>query len=466
MLFKNKKEQITTLRQLLTREPSNAKALSVALGISQPTFSRLWPMAGDDVLAIGAARATVYGLARSIRDVGPSLPIFRINAHGEPLEFAQLTILSGHWYAYQFAGSNSVFTCEGLPYFLEDLRPQGFLGRLAPRENKDLNLPADIVEWTDDDALYYLARRGEDNMGDLVIGNESYRRFFERKSGVDQNVNDNVQHNVIAASEREVRYPQLAERALRGETVGSSAGGEQPKFTAAVAHDQTDDPVAVIVKFSPDIRTAGGRRWGDLLIAEHIALATLRDNAILAAASSILVADNRIFLESVRFDRVGRFGRTPMVSLSGLVGETGAADRTWSYVATLLANRKKLSQADLTAIQLLDVYGVLIGNTDRHPGNLSLSWTAEGLFALRPVYDMLPMMYRPNSQGEVVQRSFNLSGLDRLDLRQLPKALGLAEQFWASVCADTRISDDFKRVGRLHMAAMAIARPIKNADGA
>lgn len=120
-----------------------------------------------------------------------------------------------------------------------------------------------------------------------------------------------------------MRYPQLAERALKGETVGSSAGGEQPKFTTAAAHDQTDEPVAVIVKFSPDIGTAGGRRWGNLLIAEHIALATLRDNAILAAVSSILVADNRIFLESVRFDRVGRFGRTPMVSLSGLVGETG-----------------------------------------------------------------------------------------------------------------------------------------------
>ncbi|MEB0164527.1 HipA domain-containing protein, partial [Glaciimonas sp. CA11.2] len=253
--------------------------------------------------------------------------------------------------------------------------------------------------------------------------------------------------------------PELAERALKGEAVGSSAGGEQPKFTTAIVRGTDDSPSAVIVKFSPDIRTAGGRRWGDLLIAEHLAIAMLRENGIPAAASSILVAGNRVFLESVRFDRIGTAGRTPMISLSGLIGETGAAEKTWSFVATMLANRKKLSQADLVVIQLLDVYGALIGNTDRHPGNLSLSWTVEGFFALRPCYDMLPMMYRPNAQGEVIERTFTLSGLDRLDLRQLPVAANLANQFWNKVCKDHRISDDFKRIAGLHMAAMAIAAP-------
>ncbi|MGZ9713672.1 type II toxin-antitoxin system HipA family toxin YjjJ [Glaciimonas sp. GNP009] len=451
MLFNNKKEQITALRQLLAKEPTDAKTLSSALGISQPTFSRLWPTAGNDILAIGAARATMYGLARTIRDVGPSLPIFRIDADGHPEDFAQLTVLSGHWYAYQFTGNKSVFTCEGLPYFLQDSRPQGFLGRMAPRENADLHLPEDILEWTDDDALYYLARRGEDNMGDLVVGNESYRRFLGD--------NSDTQSNLLAEADRDTRYPELAERALKGEAVGSSAGGEQPKFTTAIVRGTDDSPSAVIVKFSPDIRTAGGRRWGDLLIAEHLAIAMLRENGIPAAASSILVAGNRVFLESVRFDRIGTAGRTPMISLSGLIGETGAAEKTWSFVATMLANRKKLSQADLIVIQLLDVYGALIGNTDRHPGNLSLSWTVEGFFALRPCYDMLPMMYRPNAQGEVIERTFTLSGLDRLDLRQLPVAANLANQFWNKVCNDHRISDDFKRIAGLHMAAMAIAAP-------
>ena len=447
MPFNSRKDQIVELRRLLAREPSNAKTLAVALRISQPTFSRLWPIAGDDIVALGASRATIYGLTRAIRDVGPSLPILRINHLGESEDFALLTVLAEHWYAYQFTGSPEIYTCEGLPYFLQDLRPQGFLGRLAPRENADLSLPADIAEWTDDDALYYLAQRGDDNMGDLIVGNASYRRFFVQ--------NTETHKTFMQASEREIRYPQLAERALKGETVGSSAGGEQPKFTTTISRGLADPiPDHVIVKFSPDIRTASGRRWGDLLVAEHLALTTLRRNDIPAAESSILVAGNRVFLESVRFDRIGATGRTSMVSLSGLVGETGAADKTWSYVAAILANRKKLSAADLVTIQLLDVYGVLIGNSDRHPGNLSLSWSPDGTFALRPCYDMLPMMYRPNAQGEVVEREFNLSGLDRLDLRFLQKASNLADQFWDSVLADTRMSDDFKRVARLHVTVI------------
>ncbi|PUA18989.1 type II toxin-antitoxin system HipA family toxin YjjJ [Glaciimonas sp. PCH181] len=451
MAFNRSKDNIAELRRLLASAPSNAKTLSAALGISQPTFSRLWPTAGNDIVALGAARATLYGLTRRIRDIGPTHPILRINAQGESEDFALLTVLAGHWYAYQFTDSSDIFTCEGLPYFLQDLRPQGFLGRLAPRENADLTLPSDIVEWTDDDALYYLARRGDDNMGDLIVGNESYRRFFAQKSNADKAFSKAF----IQASERDVRYPELAERALKGETVGSSAGGEQPKFTTAILRGAADPiPDHVIVKFSPDIRTASGRRWGDLLVAEHLALETLRRNTIPAAESNILVAANRVFLESVRFDRIGTTGRTSMVSLAGLVGETGAADKTWSYAAAILANRKKLSVADLAMIQLLDVYGTLIGNSDRHPGNLSLSWTSDGTFALRPCYDMLPMMYRPNSQGEVVEREFNLSGLDRLDLRFLQRASDLANQFWDSVQTDARISEDFKRVARLHVAVM------------
>lgn len=450
----NRKNQITELRRLLIRAPADAKTLSDALGISQPTFSRLWPNAGSDVLALGAARSTLYGLTRTIRDIGPTLPMFRINAEGAPENFGQITILAGHWYAYQFTGLPGIFTCEGLPYFLQDLRPQGFLGRLAPRENAELNLPTDILEWTDDDALYYLARRGEENMGDLIVGNESYRRFFAPT---------NPRHGGIThARDRDIRYPELAEKALKGEIAGSSAGGEQPKVTAAIQRDHANQAADhVIVKFSPDISTLSGRRWGDLLIAEHLALATLRSDGIPAAESSILIAGNRVFLESIRFDRIGNAGRASMVSFAGLVGDIGALDKTWSFVATMLANQKRLSQTDLATIRLLDVYGSLIGNTDRHPGNLSLSWTPDRTFGLRPCYDMLPMMYRPNTQGEVVDREFNLSGLDRLDLRELPKAIELADQFWSIVRVDPRISEDFKMVAERHVQVIHPASRLK-----
>ena len=93
----NRQNQIAELRRLLIRAPADAKTLSAALGISQPTFSRLWPNAGSDVLALGAARSTLYGLTRTIRDIGPTLPMFRINAEGVPENFGQITMLAGHW---------------------------------------------------------------------------------------------------------------------------------------------------------------------------------------------------------------------------------------------------------------------------------------------------------------------------------------------------------------------------------
>ncbi|NDP58563.1 MAG: type II toxin-antitoxin system HipA family toxin YjjJ [Oxalobacteraceae bacterium] len=444
MINPKKGDQIAALRRLLSRQPADAGTLSSALGISQPTFSRLWPAAGNDVCVLGAARSTVYGLRRDLRDLGSKLPVYRVDASGETAHFCDLIVLVGHWYAYQLNGSAAVKLCEGLPYFLQDLRPQGFLGRTVPKEHADLDLLADVLQWSDDDVLYYLARRGENSMGDLIVGNESYRRYRQQRT-------DGVQ-DAIAGAERFQRYPELAARALSGEVTGSSAGGEQPKFLATISGDDPDQPGRhVIVKFSAGIDTPGGRRWGDLLIAEHHALQTLARNGIAAAKSDILIAQNRVFLESTRFDRRGLQGRLPMLSLAGLAGETGALEQSWTTVANLLFNQRQLTLPDYTVIELLDLYGALIGNTDRHQGNLSLSWKPGQQYALLPCYDMLPMLYRPNMQGEVIDRRLSLDAMDKLDLRQLPRAAMLAGQFWIAVLADERMSDDFKTVAARHL---------------
>ncbi|MDY7576213.1 type II toxin-antitoxin system HipA family toxin YjjJ [Actimicrobium sp. CCI2.3] len=432
------------LRRLLSRQPADAKTLSSGLGISQSTFSRLWPAAGNDICVLGAARSTRYGLTRPVRDLGSTLPVYRIDATGTTQHFCNLIVLAGHWHAIQLNGSAVITPCEGLPTFLQDLRPQGFLGRTVPKENADLDLPPDVLKWSDDDVLYYLARRGENSMGDLLVGSESYRRYRQdHAKGV---------RDVMTETDRSQRYPELAERALQGDVAGSSAGGEQPKFLATISCDEADQPGRhVLVKFSAGIDTPGGRRWGDLLLAEHHALTTLALNGIAAAKSDILISQNRVFLESTRFDRQGLQGRLPMLSLASLAGKTGALDKSWSYVANLLCNQRQLTASDLDVIQLLDLYGALIGNTDRHHGNLSLRWNTGQQFSLLPCYDMLPMLYRPNTQGEVVDRRLSLDALDKLDLRQLPRAAMLANQFWMAVLADERVSDDFKTVARKHL---------------
>ncbi len=64
-------------------------------------------------------------------------------------------------------------------------------------------------------------------------------------------------------------YGELAKAAAQGEIPGSSAGGEQPKFTAFAM--TPDGPRHVIVKFSEPDQGLVQEFWRDLLLAEHLA---------------------------------------------------------------------------------------------------------------------------------------------------------------------------------------------------
>ena len=70
---------------------------------------------------------------------------------------------------------------DGLPLFLVDARPQGFLGRGFARRHAELELRADPDTWSDDDVVVALARAGEDVVGDLVVGDASARRLYEAR---------------------------------------------------------------------------------------------------------------------------------------------------------------------------------------------------------------------------------------------------------------------------------------------
>jgi hypothetical protein len=432
---------VEQLRALLRQQPADAGALCRQLQISQPTLSRLWKTAGPDIVRFGAARNSQYGMLRNVADFGSLIPIFRVDEQARIATFGELRALQNNWYVFTPEDGGTPQVTEGLPFFLQDLRPQGFLGRLVPLRYPDLQMPLRITDWNDDHVLNYIAKRGEDIPGNLMIGNMSYRRFLDRPT---------EQSTPLPVGNRDAVYPVLVRRANQGETPGSSIGGEQPKFLVTI-EDEATQLHPCIVKFSPTLGTPAGRRWGDLLIAEYLASETLASFDIPAALSNILVTDGRVFLEVCRFDRVGKGGRLPMVSLAGIDGLLGMLDRPWSDVATALADRALLPQDQLMRVRLLDLFGALIGNTDRHPGNLTLSWQLNGPFSLLPVYDMLPMMYRPNAQGEVIERTFELAAIDTLDLRHFNAAQEMAMSFWDRVIADERISDDFRKIAEAHL---------------
>jgi len=447
----SKNQNIEQLQLLLKQGPGKAAALVKSLGISQPTFSRLWADIRGGVV-LGAGKARQYALRREVRGVDGPIPVFRVTAAGEVAPIGRLDVLQGGFYAMAPLEGSHYDVYQGMPFFISDLRPQGFLGRLEPGRNRELDLPGDILRWTTEQILKYISRRSEHAAGDLILGNESYRRSLESAAAQEA--------SVIPDHVRGAHYPRMAEDSMQGEAPGSSAGGEQPKFTAVIRRaDEAQTVDHVIVKFSPKITTPSGSRWGDLLICEHLALQTLSRNGIAAARTAILELDDRVFLEVVRFDRVGLRGRLPMATFSALDGDLGMMDQNWTAVAQELGRLGELPEQDIVTVEVLDLFGALIGNTDKHHGNIAVAWTLERKHRLLAAYDMLPMLYRPNTHGEIVDRGWRTEYIGRLELRHLPLCYRMAQQFWRDVLADPRISPDFKAVAQRHLQAIAPLAP-------
>ncbi|EGM76326.1 HipA-like N-terminal domain protein [Rheinheimera sp. A13L] len=131
-----------------------------------------------------------------------------------------------------------------------------------------------------------------DAPGHLLIGELSYQQW--------------LQHELAAVSEAD--FARIATEAMAGEVVGSSAGGEQPKFCTFI------DGKHRLVKFTEPAVNANSQRWVDLLQAEHSALNTLANHGIAAAQSNIVMQEQRTFLSCERFDRVGTLGRKGFVA--------------------------------------------------------------------------------------------------------------------------------------------------------
>lgn len=405
----------------------SAAELQAALGVSQPTVSRaLAPLLqSGQVHKVGAARSQRYVLPRTVRGVGNSIPVVRIDAHGKPSPFARLTPLaSGAVWVDEADGLSKRF--DGLPWFLDDMRPQGFMGRTFAHAHPELQLLPDPRFWSDDDVLRALALCGDDLPGNLVVGEAAFQRFHTLPERSSQ-----------AASPAD--YPALAEQAMQGTLSGSSAGGEQPKFCTLTAGRH------VIVKFSPAGHAPTDQRTRDLLVCEHLALQTLAQAGVPAAKTQIFTGAGRVFLEAERFDRTAQ-GRVGMVSLMVYDAEYVGAMDNWAATAERMQARGLLTPADAQHLRFLEAFGVLIANTDRHYGNISLlldddDWT------LSPTYDMLPMLYAPVG-GELVAREFAAGRLQptTATLPEWDRAKQLAAVFWAAAAEDARISDGFRAI--------------------
>ena len=411
--------------------------LQTLLGLSQPTVSRaLAPLlASGEVRSLGAARSRRYLLPRAVDGVGSDVPIMRIDERGVVTPFSRMFPLPGGRFWVDEADGVSQLH-DGLPWFLNDMRPQGFMGRTFAAAHPELQLAADPRRWNDDDALKAMVMFGDDLPGNLVVGEQAFERYHglaQRASRVDS----------------WQAFPALADAAMQGGLPGSSAGGEQPKF--CTVHSGRH----VLVKFSPASDSAVSQRMRDLLVCEHLALQTLAQAGRPAATTQIFLAAGRVFLESERFDRTPQ-GRIAMVSLEVYDSEyIGKADN-WAATANRMAECRLLTPFDAAQLRFLEAFGLLIANTDRHYGNISLLLKDDDWY-LSPTYDMLPMLYAPIN-GELVERQFSDRPLypTAATLAEWPAAKELAAVFWRAAAAHELISDDFKAVAAKNLQSLRV----------
>jgi hypothetical protein len=440
-------ERISRLLGLLATGIRSSPELEANLNASQSVVSRALRalIAEGRVIRLGNTRGARYGLLRPIGNIGSRWPLRQIDPTGNIHDVGQLHALAADQYFFQPSSANFLAlgaVTDGIPYFLQDQRPGGFLGRAVPLRFPELGLPQRVIDWTDEHYLQYLTRRGADAVGDLILGDEAFNQYIELQK----------QRAPIAPAAREIEFPRLAREVLSGGLPGSSAHGEHPKFTTLLRRGT--DYQHVLVKFSPSTGTAVGQRWSDLLIAEHLTHELLNRNGISTVRSEIQQFETVTFLQMDRFDRSGLEGRTGITSLHSIdTTQYGALDN-WVASAARLHRDRQIDTPTLELIRLVFTFGGLIANTDRHFGNLGMLDRYDGQFGLAPVYDMLPMLFAPQND-EIVARAFIPPDPTADTMPVYRRARELAEEYWSLISKDSRVSDGFRRIATVCGSTLA-----------
>lgn len=146
-----------------------------------------------------------------------------------------------------------------------------------------------------------------------------------------------------------------------------------------------------------------------------------------------------------RFDRIGVRGRRSVMTLASA---SQRVDGTWADAAHELTQRKRLSREDMRQVALLDAYGALIANTDRHGYNFLL-YSNEQTYSLAPAFDQLPMAYAPPASGHLRNTAVQeaVPAVNTLDVWD--RAREIARRFWHRA-SETDLSDSMRAIVEAH----------------
>lgn len=396
----------------------NLSSLEIAkqTGLSQPTVSRT--LKKMSVIKLRAGRTSCFAKVK----IGHELSLFQINEQGGVIKIGVLYLQPNQ--RSVIVNGQQAYEYEGLPFFLYDVLPAGFLGRfiLGQLQKQDGKITTHSNNWQAGEILYYLSHYGCDLTGNLVLGKYATEQSLE------------LEPQMVLSQD----YDAIAQNLLESDYASSFVGGEQPKFTCFSGSQH------FIIKYAPKLGedNAVAIRHNDLLVCEYLALAVLADAGV-SASKAELISSERRYLQLERFDRINHKGRKGLVSLRAIDAEYLGKNQNWPLSADNLLQQGLISQNDRNTIHLLYAFGMLIGNNDMHLGNLSFYFEGLTIQALAPIYDMLPMAYMPK-QGELVTPEFKRPILFDIEPETQNIAQELAIRFWRQASLDDRVSEGFK----------------------
>lgn len=105
------------------------------------------------------------------------------------------------------------------------------------------------------------------------------------------------------------------------------------------------------------------------------------------------------------------------------------------------------SAKDIDITERIYNFGLAIGNTDMHFGNISFFVKRNLPFELTPIYDMLPMYYAPKSDGTLQNEAF-------ASIPPTRESRAIAKEFWQMAITNASISDSFKLIAQKNIGAL------------
>ncbi|RAJ98458.1 type II toxin-antitoxin system HipA family toxin YjjJ [Aliidiomarina maris] len=424
--------------------PMSAAEIAAGLRVNATTVSRQLNRLGQRVIKTGAGRSTRWYLPRPLAATQGlhMLPVYRVDLAGTVSKIAHLyAVYPAESYLVEYFREGNTDQqpetivewtyFESLPWWLTDMRPQGFLGRSFANQlrAKGELIDADPRTWSEDQVLSVLAAYPQDSIGNLLVGEQAYQAWLLRSETLPMSDSE--------AAER-------AESIARGEHFNSSAQGEQPKFTACRAG------VECIVKFSGRVEHTAmdtvANRWADLLQVEALSSKVLnRSLPDIAADNRSFRENGRTFMASRRFDRTLPGGRVGVISLSSLDAEfVGQANQPWPVIMQALANSNVVTELALVHSKIVWAFGQLIANSDMHLGNLSVLNEVGRPYRLAPIYDMLPMHFAPTSAGDLPMQTRAIGLCSHVSKVHWELAYPMAIELWQQVVQHPGISEHFK----------------------